>query len=425
MSKARQVSRLRKPTFRNLVILLSGEFAARGFTFIAFAYLARTLGQEAYGYLAPVYAVLMFCVLVADFGAGTLGTREIAKNPDAAENLVSKIASAQMLIASGLLILLIVFSLLISNNFILSRLLIGFGISLLGIPFLLNWVFQGRNEMFLSAAPLAFRQAVFLVIILLIISQPPDVVRLPFAEIGAIAAAGLIYIIVYHKRVGRFRLSLSQGIDRDLLKQALPIGGAQFIWALRIYLPVVLVGVIQGAESAGLFDVGHRIVMVFQAFLGVYFTNLLPALSLTSHDSPGEMKQLLFRSVLFSVLPAIALAAFVYTVAPLILGIVYGSSFVVNESVESFVILTWLVPVLALRRNGRTALITLDRQNMDFNISTVGVVIMILLLLPMTFHYGIIGCAWAMVISELLSAIVTWIFLFPLLRSEKTYDNVR
>lgn len=418
MGTTRQINRLRKPTFKNLLILLGGEFTARGFTFVAFAYLARTLGQESYGYIAPAYAVLMFCTLIADFGAGTFGTREIAKNPDVTENLVNKVASAQMLIAVILLFLLIVVGLFVPN-FILARLLTGFGISLLGVPFLLNWVFQARNEMFLAAAPLAFRQGVFLLITLLIISEPSDVVRLPFAEIGAIGAAGLIYVIVYNNRVGRFRLSLAQGVDKDLLKHALPIGGAQFIWALRIYLPIILVGVLQGAGSAGLFDVGHRIVMVFQAFLGVYFTNLLPALSLTSHESLKEMKGLLFRSVLLSVLPAIALAVCVYFVAPNVLKIVYGNSFVVDESVRSFAILTWLVPVLALRRNARTALITLNRQNMDFNISAVGVVIMILLLVPLTFYYGIIGCAWAMVISELLSMILTWIFLFPEIRNRE------
>lgn len=413
MGKAREVSRLRKPSFRNLFILLGGEFAARGFTFVAFAYLARTLGQESYGHIAPAYAVLMFGTLVADFGAGTLGTREIAKNPDAAENLVTKIASAQMLIASAVALALAAAGLFLPVNPILGKLLIGFGISLLGIPFLLNWVFQGRNEMLPAAAPLALRQGVFLLIVFLTVSQPADVVRLPLAEIGAIAAAGLIYVVFYNRSVGRFRLSFLQGIDTELLRQALPIGGAQFIWALRIYLPIVLVGVISGAEPAGLFDVGHRIVMVFQAFLGVYFTNLLPALSLTSRDSPDEMKQLLYRSVAISVLPAVALAVVVYFAAPFVLGAVYGNSFAVDESVTSFMILTWLVPVLALRRNGRTALITLNKQNLDFNISAAGVTIMILLMLPLTYFYGIIGCAWAMVTGELLSAMINWVFLLP------------
>lgn len=423
MGEARQIKRLRKPSFLNLLILMGGEFAARGFTFIAFAYLARTLGQEAYGYVAPAYAVLMFCLLVADFGAATLGTREIAKNPDVAEELVNKVASTQMLIAAALLFLLVAVVLLAPVHFLLGRLLIGFGISLLGIPFLLNWVFQGRNEMFLAAMPLALRQGVFLIITVLIVSEPSDVDLLPFAEIGGIAAAGFVYLFFYARRIGRIRLSLQKSLDKDLMREALPIGGAHFIWALRIYLPVVAVGAIQGTESAGLFDVGHRIVMVFHAFLGVYFTNLLPALSLTSSDSLDEMISLLKRSVVLSVLPSIALGVFVYFAAPSILGIVYGDSFVVTESVRSFAVLTWLVPVLAVRRNGRTALITLNKQNLDFNVSVAGAVIMILLILPLTYSYGIIGCAWAMVISEFISAAMTWAFLFPVIRKDITQTD--
>ncbi|MEP7039013.1 MAG: oligosaccharide flippase family protein [Acidobacteriota bacterium] len=416
MDKTRAVTRLRKPTFQNLLILMSSEFAARGFTFVAFAYLARTLGQANYGFIAPAYAILMFCTLVADFGAGTFGTREVAKNPETADDLTNKIVSAQMLLAIVMLCLLVFFCFIIPANSIQVRLLIGFGISLLGTPFVLNWVFQGRNEMFLAAAPMALRQAVFLIIVLFVVSQPADVVRLPLAEIGAVAAAGLIFVIIYNRRVGRLRLSFAQAVDKDLFKEALPIGGAQFIWALRIYLPVVAVGIIKGSESAGLFDVGHRIVMVFLTLLGVYFTNLLPALSLTSHDSMNEMKQLLYRSLFFSVICAVGLAVFIYFSAPLVLKIVYGNSFVEYESVKSFVVLTLLVPVLALRRNGRTALITLNLQNLDFHISAAGAVLMILLLLPLTYFYGIIGCAWSMVISELVSAVLTWIFLLPKIR---------
>ncbi len=416
MDKNRPINRLRKPTFRNLIILMSGEFAAKGFTFIAFAYLARTLGQQTYGYIAPAYAILMFCTLIADFGAGTMGTREIARNPENSDDLVNKIISAQMLLAISLCSLLIFFSLLLPAHFILVRLLIGFGISLLGVPFLLNWVFQGRNEMFLSTAPMTLRQGVFLIITLLVISEPDDVVRLPIAEIIAVAAAGLIFITIYSRRVGSIKLSVSKGVDKKLFAQALPIGGAQFIWALRIYLPVIAVGLIQGAQAAAMFDIGHRIVMVFLAFLGVYFNNLLPALSLTSHDSLIEMRQLLYRSLFLSILYSILLAVFIFFAAPVVLKIVYGNAFVHYESIASFTALTWLVPAIAFRRNARTALITLNHQNLDFKISAIGVIIMVLLLLPLTFFYGIIGCAWSMVISELLTAAITWIFLLPKIR---------
>jgi O-antigen/teichoic acid export membrane protein len=168
-----------------------------------------------------------------------------------------------------------------------------------------------------------------------------------------------------------------------------------------------------GPSSAGYFDIGHRVVIVFVSFLGVYFTNLLPAMSLTSHDSATELGQMLTRSVMLSVIPSILLAVTVMFTASLILGLIYGEMFVRSESVNAFSALIWMIPVLAARRNGRTALITINYQHVDFWISVVGIILMVSMVIPATFYHGIEGTAWAMVISELISAVITWMFLIP------------
>lgn len=390
-----------------------GEIVTRMFTFITFAYLARTLGPSTYGYLAPSYAVLMFCLLVIDMGFGTYGTREIARNPSATGSLVDRVMSAQFLLAIATLSTLLVCSLSLNIHMIYVKLLIGFGVSLLGIPFLLNWVFQGRNEMLLFAAPMALRQLVFLIITIIVIAKPEDITWLPVSEVVAVAITAVIYILSYRGLGRHIHLSLKKALDRDLFVHALPIGGAQIIWALRMYLPIIIIGTMLGPSSAGYFDIGHRVVIVFVAFLGVYFTNLLPAMSLISHDSATELGQMLTRSVMLSLIPSILLAVTVMFTAPLILGVIYGEMFVRSESINAFSALIWMIPVLAARRNGRTALITINCQHVDFWISVAGIILMISMVIPATFLSGIEGTAWAMVISEFISAVITWMFLIP------------
>jgi len=390
-----------------------GEIITRMFTFITFAYLARVLGPSTYGYLAPSYAVLMFCLLVIDMGFGTYGTREIARNLSATGSLVNRVMSAQLLLAIATLSTLVICCLSLHIHMIYVKLMIGFGVSLLGIPFLLNWVFQGRNEMLLFAAPMALRQLVFLIITIIVIAKPEDITWLPVSEIVAVAITAMIYILSYRGLGRHIRLSLKKALDRDLFVHALPIGGAQIIWALRMYLPIIIIGAMLGPSSAGYFDIGHRVVIVFVAFLGVYFTNLLPAMSLISHDSTAALGQMLIRSVMISLIPSILLAVTVMFTAPLILGVIYGEMFVRSESINAFSALIWMIPVLAARRNGRTALITINCQYVDFWISVAGIILMISMVIPVTYFFGIEGTAWAMVISELISAIITWMFLIP------------
>jgi Na+-driven multidrug efflux pump len=120
--------------------------------------------------------------------------------------------------------------------------------------------------------------------------------------------------------------------------------------------------------------------------------------------------------VILSVSVSVIIVVVSLFVAPALLGIIYGSGFVRDESVNAFSALVWIVPVLAARRNGRTALITLNRQHTDFWISIAGILLMLCMVIPATFVHGITGTAWAMVISELITAIVTWLYLINGLR---------
>ena len=90
--------------------------------------------------------------------------------------MVNKIVSAQICLALGVLLLLMAGILSLPLDPTLSKLLWGFGFSLLGIPFLLRWVFQGRNEMFWFAAPTVLRQTLFMIVAIVLdqSERPPS-----------------------------------------------------------------------------------------------------------------------------------------------------------------------------------------------------------------------------------------------------------
>lgn len=392
----------------NLLILTIGELLSRGLVAIAFIRLARVLMPSNYGMLELTLAVIMVLTVVVDQGTGPIGTREIARHPSGVKSLVERIVSMQLRAAFIVFVLLAFFVILLDINLILSVLLIGYGISLVGYPFLLNWLFQGWNQMEWVAIPQVVRQTVFAAVVLLLVNQPDRILLLPLIEIISVAITGVIYILVYRRLDYKFSIKLRSGFDRNLFFESIPVGGTQIIWALRMYLPTIIIGFLAGEAAVGYFGAPHRIVMVTQGFLVVYFNNIFPAMSELSFTSFDRLRGLLQSSLRLVVWPSIALALATTIGARMIINIMFGSDYLQAESTNILIVLIWLIPILVWRGHSRTALISINHQRDELLCSISGIIMLLVLLPVLTSRVGSVGAAWAMVISEVFATGLAW-----------------
>lgn len=405
-----------KPTLKNLFYLGSGEVLTRALTFLAFAWLGRVLEPSGFGLLGSAYAVLMVGTLVVDQGFPLLGSREIAVDRTVTARFVPRVLATQITLAAAAYAVLFAATWILPLEPEFAGLLRGLGLSLLGVPFLLYWVFQGRNEMFWAAVPTVLRYWVFLVVAVLCIRGPADLHWLPVAEVAAIAAAGACWTRAYTRRVGASPVAW-RGPDRALLAQTLPIGLSNLIWALRMFLPILVVLPTLGPEAAGLFEGGHRIFMVFAGFLGIYFANVYPAMSAGARAGDAGFARLLRNAALTSGGATLVLALVVTATGTLALRLIFGARYDTPEAGRAFLLLTWLVMMLAMRRVCRHALITLQQQRLELRCSVAGVVLLALSIYPMTLHFGIVGAAAAMAMTETVATALTALALWPQLRA--------
>lgn len=385
---------------------MSGELLSRAVTFVAFARLARLLAPSSYGQVEVALAVVMFATLVVDLGLSTLGTREIAAHRVVVPQLMRQVVSGQMLLAIGLYPLLALGLVCCRVDPMLTRLILGFAVTIFGFPYLLNWVFQGRNQMTPVAVLQVLRQSVFVAMTFIVVRSPTHLSRLPWAEILAVAVAAVGYVALLRRGGEPPGIDLRAGCGVQLLREGLPIGGSQLVWASRMYLPIILLAACSGQAAIGLFGAAHRMVMVGQTLLAVYFATLFPLMSEASFRSADALAALLRRSVRWVVWPMLGLAAVTTLVAPLVIRLVFGSQFA--QASSTLAVLVWVLPILAWRRHHRNALIALNRQGEELACSLLGLVLLVGLTLELGSRYGAVGGAWAMVASELAGTLVTW-----------------
>lgn len=396
-----------------LLVLGLGEALSRVFAFIAMGYLYRVLGEQHYGRLESTLAVMMFGTLLVEMGLSVVGAREVARRPAEGASLVGRVVSWQLLLALATNALLATVVIGLGLDPVRRRLLLGFGLSLILLPFSLYWLFQGRSQMLRYAAPRALRYAVFLTAVLLLVKTPGDVGRLPWAEVLAVGGMGLGFLLLYWQGGERLRLWPRERLDTKLLLEGLPVGGSNLIWALRMYLPFLLLDGLAGPAAVAVYGAAHRVLMVYQGGLDVYFTRLLPMLSETSARSRTALRRLLGNSLHLLFWPTVALALVVTWQARTIIGLIFGAP----DAGVLLAVLFWLAPVLALRRHGRLTLICLGRQRAELLCSIAGVLLLLALLAPLNALYGAVGAAWAMLASEALATLLTWLVLAARLRA--------
>src|SRR5579863_1476247 len=166
----------------NFLFLSGGEFTAKLLTFASFSYLAHILGAWHYGILEFTLAIMIFFTLPVDLGLGSYGAREIARDPDAASRLLHEITGLRLVLAVCSMLALSVFILLIHKSNDLKMLLALYGVSLLGGPFLLQWFFQGHDQMHWVGYASIVRQAGFAVLVFLICRGKSSLVYIGVVE---------------------------------------------------------------------------------------------------------------------------------------------------------------------------------------------------------------------------------------------------
>jgi PST family polysaccharide transporter len=392
----------------NLATLGVGEVVCRVATLVAFVHLARTLTPSGYGQIELTLAILMILTLVVDQGLGTFGTREVAREPRLVGSYTSRVILLQLAAAMVVLLVTALVCLFSPLDRTLKILLIGYSASLLGFPFHLQWLFQGLRQMRRAALPQVLRWGSFTALVFVLVRQSNDILMIPLSEIIAVIAGAALFLF-YLTRVksqpgaGSGPLSIV-----NLIKESLPIGGSNLIWAMRMYLPTVLVGIMTTQSIVGYFGTAHRVLMAFQTFVNVYFMNLLPLVTDKMHRSQGQVGGIIRRSTILTGSACLLMALVVTASARPLIRLIFGEVYARSQSPVLLSVVIWVIPVFVLRNHARSVLIAMGCQRIEMICSLIGLIGLVGVGGLATAFYGARGTAWTMIGSEVLATSLSW-----------------
>lgn len=388
----------------NFLFLSGAEVFSKIVTFAAIAYLARVLGPAGFGSVEFAGSVLLCAGLIVDQGFGPYGAREIAREPGRTGNLVGEIILTRFILAILAYASVIAFALWLNRGDAMTQLLAIYGLSLLPMPLLLQWVFQGHSQMQVVGILQLIRQTIFASVVFAFTRTPADMWIVGGAEIAGVVGAAAFGVWMYLRRfeISRVRFELT----RRLFQEGVPIGLSQMFWMIRMFGATVIVGIIALPADVGFFGGAMRILIALHAFIWLYFFNLLPTLAQTWHNNDGSFAALIERSFTI-VVWAGALGGIVWVlVAPLVMMTVYGEQFA-----PAGPMLQWLAVVAivaALSGHYRFGLIAAGQQNWETLAAALGALVAIVLI-PVGYALaGGTGAAMGLVAAEIVVWVSAW-----------------
>ena len=405
-----------KPTLVvHFLSLVGAEVLSKTLTFLAFAFLARKFGSAGYGYVEWGAAILMCASLIVDLGFSSYGAREIAKTPERSSLLVSEIVTARLLlgvVAYAGVTLLAVFGV---TDPPLRSLLLTFGVSLLLLPFLLQWAFQGHERMHLVSVTQFVRQAVFATVVFLFVNNIGDIVIVGLAEVAAVGLAAALCVLLYLKSIPRNgRLSLR--LSSDTFHVGGTIGLSQLFWVVKMFGATVIIGLIATAGETGKFGAAMRLFIAVHTFVWLYFFNLLPSLSRAWTNDRAEFARLIRGSMRLVVAVAVPACVVGLILAPYIMGFIYGSEFIEGAGALRWMGIACLLT--AISGHFRFGLLAAGRQSREMMSSAAGAATTIMLLPAGYFIGGITFAALGLCFAEAVILFVSWLQSWQLLDTD-------
>ena len=387
-----------KQPARNAAAFVFTDLGVRLIGFLITVYLGRTLGPEGFGVIGIGLAVLGHLTFVASPGITLYEMRNVAATPMGDPARVSAILSLRLALAVGLMV-----GTWIAVEFwpgapAQGQIVLLYVMSLIPMALLLDWYFQGKEEMGRVGVSRLITYAVYGLLVLVSVRSALTLSSAPVALlVGNIAAAAYLFM-AYRAEHGSITLRWQPSSWKGILGDNLPVGLAMLLGQASVNLPPLIIGGFIGVAAVGEFNAAQKIALLFLLADRVLSALLVPVITRYMTSRRAESRLLVqvvlkivvaavFPIVVFGIVLARGLMAWVF-------GDQYGSAVLPLQILMGYVGLTVLNSVF-------TAVILGEAKTRHYlGVNAIGALLLTLLLLVLVPRYGIVGSAVAVVAAE-------------------------
>ena len=389
---------------RNTAFLLVATLFTNLAAFVWNVYLARYLGTAGFGILSTALALTGIFSILADLGIGTYITREIARNPGGARELVAAGLGNRIILSCIVFVLILLFPLtgLYSGTAAAVIVFIAGYMLLTSFSSFFNSIFQGFQRMEYQTVWNILNSLFILVGVLAVVWLGGSVVQVAVAYLIA-AALSLVYSAATFTR--RF-FTPGLSFSRDMIREAIPFGITSVFSLIYFWIDSVMLSLMKGDVSVGLYNAPYRLLTVITSLYGVYLTAVFPVMSRFHVESEDSLRFTYMRSLKYLIIIAVPLIFTVFTLAGPLIELIFSAKYL--ESVPALRVLIIATAFMFINGVSSSLLGSANRQITVTRITGVAALFNVTLNLALIPRFDFMGASVATVITE---ALMTLLFL--------------
>lgn len=315
-----------KKISKNFLYLFFSDALSHILGFIATVYIARLLEVEGFGKISYGLAFLSYALLLANPGLTTIGAREIARDHNNLK-IIGKILGAGLFLALIIFLILLIGIMMVPGESNIKKIIFTYALSLFPFALLLEFVFQGREEMEYIGVGRFIQYGSYVILLLLLLKSRDRILSVPVSFFISYVCASGFLMVVFLKKYKTIKLSFSLENLHDLLKMALPVGLATLFYQLSLNLPPIVLGIFHTTIDVGNFSAGYKIIVFLLIIERVFYYLFFPIVSRQFAHTPEKLNGtfVLFSQLLFAL--TIPITAGGILLAPELIKIIYGGGY--------------------------------------------------------------------------------------------------
>jgi O-antigen/teichoic acid export membrane protein len=368
-------------------------------TFIVTVFVVRYLGPKDFGLLSYVLSFFMLFSVIGILGLESITVRELVKFPDKRDELVGTVFFLRLL-GAFTLIALIIFTLLIIKEDLSVSILILFAASssIFHAFSAIEYYFRARVQAKYNAYALFLSVilAALLKIIFILIKAPLIYFVLAFTAEFFFLAIGLIWVYKFNC-LKLIRWKFSKALSTSLLKDSWPLMLTGIVVVIYMKIDQIMIKHMINEEAVGLYAVAVRLCEAWYFIPVTICNSLFPAIVNAKNVSLIIYNNRLQK--LYDILAwiSIAIAIPITIFSADIIRLLFGTDFL--QAAPVLTVYIWAGVAVFLGVASSQYLITENFTKLAFSRSFIGMVVNVLLNLALIPKYGIIGAAYATLVS--------------------------
>jgi O-antigen/teichoic acid export membrane protein len=411
-------------TVMNTILLVAFEVANPLLSLLLVGTMTRKLGAEGTGAYNLLLTFFFVATAFTSLGLNSLITREVSRDRDTARSYLCSSA------ALGLIV-----SLVVAIGVVATLAVAGYAPEVQRGGWLVALaLFPSIVILYSEAIFIAFEKVHYIVLLAMLENVGKVAVGLWMLHRGMgvvplVASFALfrfltlaLNLTLFHGQIAPLSWSYDGSITRELARN-IPVFGTIFVVAaLSLRVDVFMLSKMATLAAVGYYTTGYRLFSIAQVVPKSFNTSIYPVFSkLFSHsrESFQRANSLSIRYILVVLLP---MAAGIYGLAEPLVRLLFGKDFYPAAGVLKVVI--WTLVPYGIVRVLASGLFASNRQVIDLKVNLMGLGTNVALNLFLIPRFGMMGCAWATMVSMWLFLSYQCYFLrneiFPVLRQAET-----